>query len=244
MFRTRDISFFLILFCVILLPQCTARNTVVDSSSLKSAPLSDPSQTFSIAPDSDPLLSSAGSLSGSIAEILKRAIIPKLSLNFSPSPEPNHNPNTALKSICDSTDYPQICVSRVSPMLSSGGVNPMSVLEASIKACIEPLHDAVSNMSSSSSGRTTSLEDASHSPALAECNENYKEALAKLQNALDSLQASDIETINSLLSAVVLDISTCDDAFKGVKESPVADFNELMGKMARNCLNVASLIHQ
>ncbi|XP_028785305.1 protein ASYMMETRIC LEAVES 2-like [Neltuma alba] len=48
-------------------------------------------------------------------------------------------------------NYPKICVSRVSPMLFPGdgdGVNPMSVLEASTKACIEPLQDAVSNLSS------------------------------------------------------------------------------------------------
>ena len=76
--------------------------------------------------------------------------------------------------------------------------------------------------------------------ALGDCKESYNDALDNLQSAMDALESKDIGTVNSMVSAVVTNSESCEDAFEG--DSLLSDYDDKLRKMASNVLAIASLI--
>ncbi|KAK6913691.1 Pectinesterase inhibitor domain [Dillenia turbinata] len=149
-----------------------------------------------------------------------------------------------IKKICESTDYPQICLSTIAPFLT-GKTDPLSVLEIVIKACVQ--HAKIALKAAKQLSEKAEIPKITSSGADV-CKEHFEDALDNLQRALDAIPEKDLGSINSMLSAVMTDASTCEDAFQ---EGPVIDSDEdppmkiyydKLSKMASNCLAVASLI--
>ncbi|KAG6518976.1 hypothetical protein ZIOFF_022463 [Zingiber officinale] len=75
------------------------------------------------------------------------------------------------------------------------------------------------------------------------CSGSYDDALDNLNGARIAVKAQDKGTMNSMLSALVTDFSTCEDSFSEMNaRSPQAAADKLLTKMASNCLALASLL--
>ncbi|XP_057957294.1 vegetative cell wall protein gp1 [Malania oleifera] len=199
-------------------PSSSPASSPVSTPSNSPAPSSDFTQSNSPAPS--PVLNSPSPSPGTTSP----------SANFQPLHAQAANP--AIKKICDSTDYPEICSSTIAPFLT-GKTDALSVLETAIRAVITNARLALA--------ASKSFPAISDSPGLETCNDSYNDALDNLLDSMDSLATKDIGTVNSMLSAVITDIEACIDAFSG-SNSPFGIFDEKVKKMTSNCLAIASLV--
>ncbi|PON93202.1 Pectinesterase inhibitor domain containing protein [Trema orientale] len=157
---------------------------------------------------------------------------------FLPFPvQPLTNPNPGLKKLCDSTDYPSLCVSSLTPFMSKK-VDAVSLLLPAIKAATQhaKLSLAAASKLAAAPGASEGLV-----AALGSCKESYNDALVNLQSAAEAAASGDVGTVNSMVSAVVTDSENCEDAFE--EESPLFDYDDKLRKMASNCLAIASLVN-
>ncbi|THF96350.1 pectinesterase inhibitor 10-like [Camellia sinensis] len=151
----------------------------------------------------------------------------------------NQNSDPALKKICDSTDYPDVCLSAVVPKL--GGKNDLpSVIEMAIKAASEYTKVAVDTATKLASNPGIPPKMAS---IINDIRDSYSDALDNYNEAMEALQKHDVGTMNSMLSAAITDFSDCDDDLAG-QSSPLLEFNGKLRKMTSNCLAIVSLIQQ
>ncbi|XP_027338282.1 uncharacterized protein LOC113852243 [Abrus precatorius] len=142
----------------------------------------------------------------------------------------------AVKQICSHTDYPDVCLSTITPFLNDH-FDVMNVLEASIKACGHQIRFTISKVKKyfGSSPELDSL--------LTDCRNQYSDAMENLQRAMDAIPSRDLGTVTVMLSAVMADVSTCESGFEDLKStSPVANSEGLVTITASNCLAIASLI--
>ncbi|KAL5996406.1 hypothetical protein ACLOJK_026484 [Asimina triloba] len=147
-----------------------------------------------------------------------------------------------VQAICNHTDNPHLCISSVKPYLpSSENVTPADVLRMEIKAC--------ATYTNTSFGFATRVARDPKTPevvasCLQVCRDNYADALDNLQSADEAVAANDPGTLNSMLSAVLTNYETCEDAFAeepGLR-SPMATYDAKLSKLASNCLAVSVLI--
>ncbi|KAF8401323.1 hypothetical protein HHK36_012257 [Tetracentron sinense] len=146
----------------------------------------------------------------------------------------------AIKKICDATDNPALCISAVVPHLT-GKVDPLAVLEMMIKACINKAQFAMALATRIAKSPTTPSAIASYLDA---CKDSYSDAMDNLQSATDAISTRDTGTMNSMLSAALTDFGTCEDGFAetpGVN-SPMAEWDDMLSKLASNCLAIVSLL--
>lgn len=161
------------------------------------------------------------------------------------APNPTSEPSTpasmdpAIKKICDSTDYPALCLSTLAPFLSDK-TDPISVLEMAIKACTQHVNDAIATASVITNVHKART-DSGNIPIFKDCIGMYNDALDNLQSAMDAIPARDIGTINIMLSAALSDFVTCEDEFNG-ETSELSPYDDKGTKMASNCLAITSLI--
>ncbi|KAK7303686.1 hypothetical protein RJT34_14599 [Clitoria ternatea] len=143
-----------------------------------------------------------------------------------------------VRQICSHTDYPDICVSTVPPFIShKDHFDVMKVLEASIMACSTQTKFAL-NMVEKHVGSSARIE-----AVLADCKEEYNAALVNLGRAMDAIPTRDLGTVTVMLSAVMADVSTCENGFEELKlGSPLANHEGIVTITASNCLSIASLI--
>lgn len=116
------------------------------------------------------------------------------------------------------------------------------ILQLQIKACDNQTRIALQEVLELIKDPSTSTIA---STCLQQCQETYNDALDNLQNAVSAIAARDKGTLNSMLSAVITDYETCEDGFAElpISSSPMAVADELLSKLASNCLAIATLIH-
>ncbi|KAG4949088.1 hypothetical protein JHK86_042327 [Glycine max] len=142
----------------------------------------------------------------------------------------------SVKDICSHTDYPDVCVSTITPFLGQN-FDLMNVLEAAIKACS---YQAKFTISVVAKHMKVSPEIAA---ALGDCKEQYSDALENLHRAMDAIQSQDLGTVTTMLSAVMADVSACESGFEEHKvASPMAHSEGMVSITASICLSIASLI--
>ncbi|KAJ7980386.1 pectinesterase inhibitor-like [Quillaja saponaria] len=184
------------------------------------------------------------SVAGRVTDMLKQGpqngdLFPTMTqLNSAPTPTTT---NPDLKKICDTTDYPDICLNTISPLVP-GKTDALSVLHVAIKAAVEHVKLAQTAATKLSTLTTTAdTRSSSSASGIKECKDTYNDALDNFQSAMDAIQRHDIGTINTMLSAAVTDFSQCEDAFQGLN-SPLLDIDDKLHKMTSNCLAIASLM--
>ena len=74
-----------------------------------------------------------------------------------------------------------------------------------------------------------------------DCKDSYIDALDNLKEAMNALPQRDFGTMNSLLSAAIMDFSDCEEEFFE-RNSPLLEFNAKLTKMTSNGLAIVSLI--
>ncbi|KAG1365298.1 putative Pectinesterase inhibitor 4 [Cocos nucifera] len=165
---------------------------------------------------------------------------PSLSPFSSPSTAPVHSsglPN-AVVGMCHHTDYPDLCLSSISPLLPAfGTIDAKTLLTLEMKAC----------RSYTETARTQAAKLANENPSVASilqsCTENYEDAFDDLDSSAEALAEGDKGTLNSMLSALLDDYGTCEDGFTEMSAtSPMASYDDTLTKLASNCLALADLV--
>ncbi|KAG6478980.1 pectinesterase inhibitor-like [Zingiber officinale] len=150
----------------------------------------------------------------------------------------------AIAALCGKTDYPDVCVSWVRQLGGSVGGGPahdaLGVLSLQMQACRAKVDAARAEVSAAVVKPGTDPRTASN---LQVCSDSYDDAVDNLDDAEAAVKANDKGTMNSMLSALVTDFSTCEDSFSEMNaKSPQAATDDLLTKMASNCLALASLL--
>ncbi|CAL9754161.1 unnamed protein product [Musa acuminata subsp. burmannicoides] len=165
----------------------------------------------------------------------------------STSPSGYSSPSTqlpirdAVSALCSKTDYPDVCSSTIQsfPALV-GPVDAAVMLKLHMKACREKAQIAQSQVSALVSHPGASSKLAS---SLQVCSDMYDDVFDSLDTAADAMASHDKGTLDSMLSGLISDFSTCEDAFtEDSITSPMAAVDDRLTKLASNCLAFSSLL--
>ncbi|KAH7516962.1 pectinesterase inhibitor [Ziziphus jujuba] len=147
-----------------------------------------------------------------------------------------------VKKICDVTENPDLCSNSIVPFMH-GQADPVAVLKTEIHAALNITQRAVTVMKNM-------LEDATASSMMSECLgvcvENYGYAVDDLKQAMKAMEAHDMGLLKSVLSSVITDIGTCDDAFAETQGLELPLQEEVVGtmhKLANNCMDISTLLN-
>ncbi|XP_057439795.1 uncharacterized protein LOC130731503 [Lotus japonicus] len=146
--------------------------------------------------------------------------------------------NSKVEQICAHTQYPDICLKTIQPLLSHNvKIEITTALEVAIKACASQVKLTITKVEKHAA---TSLELANE---LADCKEKYQNALKSLQSAIRGIPDHDFGKLIITLSSVMADVSTCESKFEDMKSSSTKSKTDgLVSIMLNNCLSIASLV--
>ncbi|XP_074576291.1 uncharacterized protein LOC141832812 [Curcuma longa] len=155
--------------------------------------------------------------------------------------------NAAVAAFCKKTDYPEECQSSAQKFLpvvaeakAAAFVDAVEFLKVQMAACRAKAVAAQSEVAAMLKQPGTTPMVAS---TLQVCDDSYSDAFDNLDATEKAVEARDKGTINSMLSALVDDFSTCEDGFAEMQiASPLAVFDGALSKLASNCLAIADLI--
>ncbi|KAG8372878.1 hypothetical protein BUALT_Bualt12G0112900 [Buddleja alternifolia] len=157
----------------------------------------------------------------------------------SPYARPSSDINPQVKKICDSTDFPDLCLKTVIPLLREKS-NLESVLEITIKVGDELAKRALSlaKKLAHKPGTPPRL-----SSILKDCKDSYDMAVENYTKTINALSMKDIGTMETMLSAVITDLGDCQDGFEEEEgDSPFANFADKLTNITSNCLALVSLM--
>ncbi|XP_004487760.1 uncharacterized protein [Cicer arietinum] len=144
----------------------------------------------------------------------------------------------SIEQICAHTDYPDVCLATIQPLITHN-FEMINVLEAAIKACSLQVKLTITKVDKHAANNPEIAN------AVAECRDQYNNALENLQRAIDAISSRDLGTITVMLSAVMADVSTCESAFEDLKASPSSTMSSndgLVSITVSNSLSIANLI--
>lgn len=144
-----------------------------------------------------------------------------------------------LKKICDSTDYPDVCLSTLGP-LAGPASDAASVLGVAIKAGSDFAKTAIATADTLATKPGTPPDEAS---SIKDCKDSYDDASYNFQNAADAFPKKDIGTMNTMLSAALTNVEDCKDALEG-RDSPLNTISDTLRKMASNCLAIVDVMNK
>lgn len=150
--------------------------------------------------------------------------------------------NPIVKKICESTGNPLLCFSSLGSMLPQGPFDPVALMQNEIKACNDKAKMVLAQSEKIAADPSTAPDV---SESLGYCKENYDSALMNLEEAVKGIATRDVGLMNSMLSAVISDISTCEDTFSEISTSPnpMAEMGETVSNLASNCLAILDFLH-
>ncbi|XVE65519.1 hypothetical protein DITRI_Ditri08aG0006200 [Diplodiscus trichospermus] len=142
-----------------------------------------------------------------------------------------------IKSLCDKTDQPALCLSSIAPYFN-GKTDVPSLIEMLIEAATDQTKQAIATAAKMA-------KDPKSSPKMVsrfdDCKEIYDDALDNLQEATDAIPLKDVGTISTMVSAAISDYGTCDDGFTG-QPNPIPEGVSPMAKINENLMNIAGII--
>ncbi|KAL0457489.1 UNVERIFIED_CONTAM: hypothetical protein Slati_1088100 [Sesamum latifolium] len=152
---------------------------------------------------------------------------------------PSTEVDPRVKEICDATHYSSLCLATVVPYLN-GKTDVPSVLELAITAGAKLTKHALSvakNVTEEPGINAELLQ------TLKECSRSYERAVNNYQHVVYAFPRRDKGTMNSMLSAVMIDIGDCEDAVSAhAVESPLSSIGGRLTHMTSNCLAIVSLL--
>lgn len=145
-----------------------------------------------------------------------------------------------IKKICAATDYPELCISSITPLaLLTGKTDLISIVELAIKAATEHTQVAVAVATKIATSPGIAPDTAS---IISDCKDSYEDAVDNYQLALEALSLRDVGTMNSVLSAAIMVFGDNDDFLAGKASSPsLLEFNAKLIKMTSICLAIVDL---
>lgn len=142
-----------------------------------------------------------------------------------------------IKSVCDKTDQPGLCLSVISPVFN-GKTDIPSVVGMLIKAATDQTKQAIATAKKKA---TDPKSNAKTKSRLKDCEEIYDDALDNFKEAIEALPVHDMGTVDTMLSAAISDYGTCDDGFTG-QPNPIPDGVSPMAKINENLMNIVGVI--
>jgi pectinesterase inhibitor-like protein len=158
---------------------------------------------------------------------------------------------TYIGKACNSTTYPELCNSSLSPYASKIKGNPQKLCKAALSIAIKATRNASSTISKLLKQKEfTSFETS----ILEDCVTNTKDSIDELKQSLDavrhlngSYKESQVENMKTWVSAALTDDNTCTDGYDDgqdqVSETLKNRINDIILKIARLTSNVLSLIN-
>ncbi|PNX72229.1 pectinesterase/pectinesterase inhibitor 3 [Trifolium pratense] len=212
------------------------------------APSEAPSESTSDFPEIPNFASESGqdpfgessSFKDAISDILRGSLFG----NSMPMPtQPHHisesrQSTLGLDQICMHTDYPDVCMTTIKPLVSQN-FDIMDVLAAAIKVC------SIEVKLTTTKVKRHAAKNPAVASAVSECQEQYKIAAENLHRAMKAVESRDLGTITVMLSAVMADVSTCESAFEDIRKSPSSDMTKTDGLVTitvSNSLSIANLV--
>ncbi|VFQ61033.1 unnamed protein product [Cuscuta campestris] len=142
--------------------------------------------------------------------------------------------NASLKKICEATEDAKLCVSTISPLLKrrGGAATVQAVLEAGINASYELAKVGSAMAKKLAMGPTGGS-------GVKDCQGSFDDALYNINQTIEALKSHDVGTMNSMLSAVVSDMSDCDSSLAG-NGSPLTKLGDKLANVTSICLGIVS----
>jgi pectinesterase inhibitor-like protein len=195
---------------------------------------------FALGSESGQDTGDSASFKDAISDILKGSLFGN---SISMPTQPHHiseakQSTLGLDQICMHTDYPDVCMTTIKPLVSQN-FEIIDVLAAAIKVCSIEVKLTITKVARHAANNPEVAN------AVSECQEQYKIASENLQRAMKAIQSRDLGTITVMLSAVMADVSTCESAFEDLRKSPSSDMTKTDGLVTitvSNCLSIANLI--
>lgn len=142
-----------------------------------------------------------------------------------------------IKRICETTVDPTLCLSTVVPFLH-GKTDLFSVIGISIKVANNYAKLALNSLKRIS---LTPGNPERVAAVINDCKDSYEDVLYNFENAITALPARDIDTMNSMLSAVMIACGDCEDEFKSLNfPCPVSAIANQVINMTANCLAISN----
>lgn len=138
------------------------------------------------------------------------------------------------------TSNPQLCRTSIASHINGPTVDPTTALKTEIEQSIKEVSKAIATLN------TLRKDSAASNAEIAcydTCLENFDMAIEDLKAGLESIDVHDNGRMESVLTAVLTDLMTCDDTFAemGV-DSPLDSLSAKMSKYASNCLAISKLL--
>ncbi|XP_022923321.1 21 kDa protein-like [Cucurbita moschata] len=137
------------------------------------------------------------------------------------------NDTQFIKTTCQTTPYPDLCLSSLSPDASAIRCSHRLMTIAALAVALTHTHDASSTVTSLAKSNAITTREGY---ALSDCIEEFGDSVEELKMAVEALKGNDktrldTEDIQTWISAALTDDNTCMDGFAGdamngsVKES-------------------------
>ncbi|KAJ8748287.1 hypothetical protein K2173_000859 [Erythroxylum novogranatense] len=145
----------------------------------------------------------------------------------------------ALQKICGITSYPEKCLQSITPFLSGGASDPVSILKMEVKALRGGFENGIRVAKKMMEEPST---DDWIKSCLDTCVEVFEGGMYDLDDALGSIASKDLHKLQILLSAGLSYVSTCEDSFgeQPDVESPLKEMNKELDQLASNTLAICS----
>lgn len=160
-----------------------------------------------------------------------------------PKPAPFVPGADIVKTLCQKTDYPDLCLSSIAkqqqkppPVKPLDGAGVLRLAMAAVRAKANDAKKAAAALAGD-----PKTQPLAHGP-LQDCVESYGDIAYSLDHAEKAMAAGDRDTTGTMLDTVRTDVDTCDQGFEEREELKplMAKEDAELAKLSSNCLAIAS----
>ncbi|CAA6663421.1 unnamed protein product [Spirodela intermedia] len=152
----------------------------------------------------------------------------------------------AIQSICQPTDYKQVCVNTLTAAAGSNVTDPADLVKLAFKVAVDKIHDVFNH--------SALLKEAAADPrtkkALDSCEELLKYSIGDLKNSIDQLGSIDLSNMNKAvedvkvwLSAAITYQETCLDGFENATGDAGASMRKAMNASMELTQNTLAIVN-
>ncbi|XP_009385649.2 pectinesterase inhibitor-like [Musa acuminata AAA Group] len=153
------------------------------------------------------------------------------------------NSDDLIAATCNRTPYLDVCMSTLTSRRGSRTADLHGLAAISLDACIAHAKATLS-YARSLSRHDGIANDTYASGCLADCLEEYGEAVDDLHESAGALRRGSYDTVNVLLAGAMTNSDTCESGFgeKPGLRSPLTERNQYFGKLCSNSIAITGLL--
>ncbi|XP_064941698.1 pectinesterase inhibitor-like [Musa acuminata AAA Group] len=153
------------------------------------------------------------------------------------------NSDDLIAATCNRTPYLDVCMSTLTSRRGSRSADLHGLAAISLDACIAHAKATLS-YARGLSRHDGIANDTYASGCLADCLEEYGEAVDDLHESAGALRRGSYDTVNVLLAGAMTNSDTCESGFgeKPGLRSPLTERNQYFGKLCSNSIAITGLL--